>query len=161
APFDMPWMLSARRFGGVLSCIVCATARVAAQTPIVHVGLDEAIALAIARNPDAKLAQAAVDSAVGEKRIAKSLPSVSLASIPNTPFQYGATVPVDVTPARFYRSRVGALGVSAAEADRSDTRRVLAANVAHAFYDVLLADDKRAIAEQRRDAVSRVLVSDS
>jgi cobalt-zinc-cadmium efflux system outer membrane protein len=123
--------------------------------------LDQAVATAIVRNPDARIAQSVVDSAHGEAQISRSWPSVSLASIPNTPFQYGATIPVDLTPARFYRTRVGSLGVDAADADRKDVTRTLEASVAHAFYDVLLADDKRAIAEQRRDAVLRVLASDS
>ena len=129
--------------------------------PVVRLSLRQAIAVALERSPDAKLAQAAVDSARAESRVARSWPALSLASIPNTPFQYGATVPLDVTPARFYRTRVGSLGIAAADADRRDADRTISLNVAHAFYDVLLAEDRRAIADQRRDAVRRVLASDS
>jgi cobalt-zinc-cadmium efflux system outer membrane protein len=135
-----------------------------AQTPpapTVRLTLAQAIAIALERSPDVKLAQAAVDSARGESRVARSWPALSLASIPNTPFQYGATLPLDLTPARIYRTRVGSLGVAAADADRRDANRTISVNVARAFYDVLLADDRRAIADQRRDAVRRVLASDS
>src|SRR5262249_2337395 len=78
-----------------------------AQSPpasTVRLTLDQAIAVALERSPDAKLAQAAVDSARGESRVARSWPALSLASIPNTPFQYGATIPLDITPARIYRT---------------------------------------------------------
>lgn len=123
--------------------------------------LSEAIAFALANNADYRIAIANVDSAHAESRIARSFGGPSLATIPNNPFQYSVSMPVDLTPQRVYRTRAASLGIEAADADRRDAQRMLTISVARAFYDVLLAHDRLTIATQRRDALARVLVSDS
>src|SRR5581483_9526486 len=87
------------------------------------VTLTEAIRSALRQNPDLVVAQATVDSARAESRVARALPNPVLAGSPNTPYQYSATIPLDITPQRFFRTRTASLGESAAAYDRSDTER--------------------------------------
>ena len=151
-------------------CLIAASAAfvalpLAAQSPgptVVCVTLDQAIALAQTtkpgRAPRASRSSIRLVARIASRDRGRRSP---LASVPNTPFQYGATIPLDITPARVYRARSGRLGVAAADADRRDTHRVLVLNVARAFYDVLLAADRRLTAGQRHDAVRQVVTSDS
>lgn len=133
-----------------------------AQAPrVARVTLDQAIAYAAANNPDLGAANAAVDSARGDRRVVGALPAPTLASVPNNPFQYSATIPLDVSPQRFLRVNAAGLGVSASRADAADVRRMMEVGVARAFYDVLLARDRRETAGQRRAALGRVLAADS
>lgn len=104
---------------------------------------------------------AAGDSARAETRIARALPNPTLSAIPNTPFQYAATLPLDIGPQRTYRTRVSDLGARAARSDiREGTRQVVLA-VRRAFVDVLLADAKREIVAARRDIMAQLVAADS
>ena len=125
------------------------------------VTLPEAIATALRDNPDALIARAAVDSARGERRIAAALPNPTLSGVPNTPYQYGVSLPLDVMPSRFYRTHAASIGVAASALDRSDVLRQLRLSVARAFLDVLLAQERRTLAENRRGAVLQLLAADS
>ena len=70
--------------------------------------LDEVVTLALRANPDIVQARLRVDSATGEQRIARALPNPSFSSAPNQPWQYTVTLPLDVTPQRFLRTRAAA-----------------------------------------------------
>lgn len=123
--------------------------------------LRAAIDSALRNNLDALVATSTADSARSEARIARALPNPTVAGIPNTPYQYSATIALDVGPQRTYRVRASELGVEAAAADVRDARRQLTLAVARAFYDVLLADAVRDIVRARRDLVRRLAAADS
>ncbi len=125
------------------------------------VTLSQAIALALRQNPDVLIAQAMVDSARSEQRIARALPNPTLSGNPNSPYQYAASIPIDITPARRYRTRAASLGVDASESDRRDAIRQLSFIVSRTFFDVLLARAKRSHASDRYDAMHQLLVADS
>ena len=136
----------------------------AAQQPVGSrpgVTLTEAIALALRQNPDVLIARTIVDSARSEHRITGALPNPTLSGNPNTPYQYAASIALDLSPGRFYRSRAAMFGVNASEADRNDAVRQITLSVARAFFDVLLAQEKRQLAADRRDAVRQLLAADS
>jgi cobalt-zinc-cadmium efflux system outer membrane protein len=138
-------------------------ANVLAQTPsrAIGVSLNDAIAAALRSNPDVLLARATVDSARAERRIAGALPNPTLATVPNSPFQYSASIPLDITPTRLYRGRAATFGVDASDADGRDVRRQITLAVVRSFYDLLLAEKKDDLSRERRDAVHQVLVADS
>lgn len=125
------------------------------------VTLPDAIATALRDNPDAHIARAAIDSARGERRIASALPNPTLSGTPNTPYQYGVSLPLDIMPSRFYRMRAASLAADATVLDRTDVLRQLRLSVARAFFDVLLAQERRTLALDRRAAVLQVLAADS
>jgi len=129
----------------------------------VHNGatLSEAVQAALRYNPDLLVAQASVDSAQAERRIARALPNPVLSGNPNTPYQYAASIPLDVTPQRYFRSRVASLGVAASMADRQDAERLVTLAVRRAFGDALLAQEKQQLAVARRDGVLQLLRADS
>ena len=125
------------------------------------VTLPQAIATALRSNPDARIARAAIDSARGEQRIAVALPNPTLSGLPNTPYQYAVSLPLDVMPSRLYRTRAAGIGVKASVLDRGDVLRQLRLSVTRAFLDVLLAQERHALARDRRAAVLQLLVADS
>jgi len=125
------------------------------------VTLSEAIAIAMRKNIDVRVAQTAIDSARAERRIAGSFPNPVAAGSPNTPYQCSLSLPLDVTPQRAYRERVASLGASATQYDRSDVERQTTLAVSRAFFDALLADERVRVAEQRRDALAQLLRADS
>jgi cobalt-zinc-cadmium efflux system outer membrane protein len=123
--------------------------------------IEEAVALALRQNRDIGVARAAVDSAVAEVGIARALPNPSYVATPNTPYQYGATLALDVGPQRVFRSRVSSTGAEAAREDVRDAARQVTLEVKHAFYDVLLADARRTLVAGRREIVRQIFASDS
>lgn len=125
------------------------------------VTLTQAIATALRDNPDARISRSTIDSARGELRIAGALPNPTLFGLPNSPYQYAVSLPLDVMPSRLYRTRVAALGMKASTLDRSDVLRQLRFSVTRAFLDVLLSQERRALAQGRRAAVVQLLVADS
>ena len=136
-----------------------------AASPSAHaqqgVTLQQAIATAFRDNPDALIARATIDSARGERSIAAGLPNPTLSGLPNTPYQYAVSVPLDVMPSRLYRTRAASSGVVASGLDRSDVLRQLRLSVARAFFDVLLAQERRTLAQDRRAAVLQLLAANS
>ncbi|MDB4900003.1 MAG: outer rane efflux family protein, partial [Gemmatimonadetes bacterium] len=147
-----------------LLLVTGAPARVAAQQAIVPatgLTLDAALERARRSNADLLVARSVADSARAEARIARAFPNPVIAAIPNVPFQYSVTLPLDVGPQRRSRVRVGALAEDATRYDVHDAERQLELAVARAWYDVLLADAKRTIAEQRRTAVRQIVAADS
>ena len=125
------------------------------------VTLPQAIATALRSNPDARIARATIDSARGEQHIASALPNPTLSGLPNTPYQYAVSLPLDLMPSRLYRTRAAGIGVKASMLDRGDVLRQLRLSVTRAFLDVLLAQERHALARDRRAAVLQLLVADS
>ena len=81
--------------------------------------------------------------------------------MPNTPFQYSATLPLDLGPQRASRTHVADLGLAAATADARESERQVAQAVSRLFYDVLLADARRRIVADRFDVMRQLVVADS
>lgn len=151
---------------GLLSLALLANGRAGAQAPADSasarpLSLGAAIAAAMRNNPDLRIARSLTDSALGELRIARALPNPVVAAIPNVPFQYSATIPIDVGPQRWRRTAVARYAVAATRFDTQDNERLLAAAVARLYFDVLLADARRAITASRRDVVRQLVGADS
>ncbi|MFI5310324.1 MAG: TolC family protein [Gemmatimonadales bacterium] len=123
--------------------------------------LDEVLAQALGASPDLRTAWLRADSAHAEQRIARALPVLALATIPAVPFQYSATVPLDIGPERIFRTRVAARGLDAALADTADTRRQVVFAARQGFYDILLGEALRDIAREQRDILRQLLAADS
>lgn len=123
--------------------------------------LDAAVSAALRQNYDVRIAQAGIDSARAERRIAGAIPNPSYAGIPNAPYQYSASVPIDVGPQRIYRTRASAIGAEATRFDARDVARQVTLAVQRAYYDVLLADARQRLAADRRDLVRQIAASDS
>jgi outer membrane protein, heavy metal efflux system len=127
----------------------------------VGITLPEAIQRALRENPDVLVGRAAVDSAAAERHIAAALPNPVLAGVPNSPYQYAATIALDVTPQRYYRTRTASLGAEAVSFDRRDVDRQVTLNVARSFFDALLGQEQLKLAAANRDAIAQILRADS
>ena len=123
--------------------------------------LGTAVDAALRANADVLAAGLRADSARAERRIAASYPNATLTATPSNPSQYAVQLPLDVWPARQFRVRVGQSGESAARSDVEDTRRQIIFAVRQAFYDVLLADSLRSLANDQADTFRRLLAADS
>jgi len=126
-----------------------------------HPTLREVLDLTLRGNPDIVAARLRVDSTQGEQRIARALPNPLVNSAPNQPWQYTVSLPLDITPQRFLRTRAAARGSDAARADAADVVRLVTFTVRQAFYDVLLAEQARGLAGERREIFRQLLVADS
>jgi cobalt-zinc-cadmium efflux system outer membrane protein len=146
--------------GGVLA-LQLTTRPSAAQTASAAPTLADVVTIALRTNPDLVLARLRADSAHGGQRIARALPNPQLGSAPNQPWQYTLTLPLDVTPQRFFRTRAAARGTDAARDDVIDVERQVRFGVRQAFLDVLLAERQRDLASERRDIFRRLLAADS
>lgn len=145
----------------VLSALALAAGPGALGAQARAVTLPAALAAALRANPDVRTARLREDSAQGERAIARAVPNPTVGVVPNVPTQYSLTEPIDLTPARLFRTRAARLGASAVDADLADARRQIAYNVRQSFYDALLAQALRDVAAEQRDAVRRVLAADS
>src|SRR3989442_15317859 len=105
----------------VLLC-VGALRPVRAQQPAAW-SLERVLAVALRQNADILTARLRVDSAHGEQQIARAIPNPVLNSAPNLPWQYTVTLPLDVTPLRFLRTRAAGRGAAAARSARAPRRR--------------------------------------
>lgn len=128
-----------------------------AQAPTIR----EAVDAALRANADVAISRLRVDSASGERRIARGLPPLTLASVPQVPWQYSISAPVDIGPQRFLRTRAAGDAVRAAEADAADTRREVTFSVRQVFADVMLAEMAREVAREERSLLAQVLAADS
>jgi cobalt-zinc-cadmium efflux system outer membrane protein len=131
------------------------------QPPAVGITLAEAIQRALHDNPDVLVSHATVDSAMAERRIASAFPNPVLAGLPNSPYQYSASLALDVTPQRYYRTRTASLGAAAVSFDQRDVNRQVTLNVARSFFDALLGEEKLKLAAAHRDAIAQILRADS
>lgn len=123
--------------------------------------LNQVVAIALQHNPDVVLARLNAESAYGAQRIARALPNPQLGSAPNQPWQYTITLPLDITPQRFLRTRAAARGTAAALDDAVDAERQVRFAARQAFLDVLLAERQRDLANERRDTFRQLLSADS
>ncbi|HZH80907.1 MAG TPA: TolC family protein [Gemmatimonadales bacterium] len=142
-----------------MACLLVAgAARATAQgSPTLH----DVLEIALRRNPDIVQAKLRVDSAHGERRIARALPNPTYVGIPGNPYQYSIALPLDLSPERLYRTRAARQGEAATQAGRRDAMRQVVFNVRQGFYDLLLADAQRQIALEQRDIVRQLLSADS
>jgi outer membrane protein, heavy metal efflux system len=153
------------RFGVAAAVFGAGVAR--AQTdggprpPTAGITLSAAIQRALRENPDVLVSRAVVDSAFAERHIAGALPNPVLAGTPNSPYQYSATIALDVTPQRYYRKQTASLGASAVTLDQREVEREVTVNVAHSFFDALLGEEKLQLAAKNRDAIAQILRADS
>lgn len=134
---------------------------VAAPPCAAQATLKEVLAQAIAHNPDLRQARLRVDSASAERRIARAIPNPTLSAIPNAPYQYNATVPLDLGPERVFRTRAASAGGQAARFDLADVERQVRFEVRRAFYDLLLAEALARTASEQRDIFQQLLQADS
>ncbi|HEX4602318.1 MAG TPA: TolC family protein [Gemmatimonadales bacterium] len=134
------------------------TVRATAQTAP---PLRRVVEIALEHNPDIRQARLRVDSAHGERRIARALPNPIYTGIPGTPYQYSMALPIDLTPERLFRTRAARHGEDATAFGRSDVIRQVVFTVRQGFYDLLLADAQRAIALEQRDIFQQLLRADS
>jgi cobalt-zinc-cadmium efflux system outer membrane protein len=144
---------------GVLTCVqLSARAGAAAQGAPT---LRQVVDIALQHNPDIRQARLRVDSARGERRIARALPNPVYAGIPSVPYQYSVALPIDLSPERLYRTRAAKHGEEATAFDHRDVIRQVLFGVRQAFYDLLLADAQRQIALEQRDIFRQLLSADS
>jgi outer membrane protein TolC len=101
------------------------------------------------------------DSAHGEQRIARSLPNPTYSIVPGSPFQYALTQPLDLGPARLFRTRASDRGLRATQFDVQDVTRQVTFNVEQAYFDLLLAEAVRNVAAEQRDVFRQLLTADS
>jgi cobalt-zinc-cadmium efflux system outer membrane protein len=123
--------------------------------------LCQVLDIALQHNPDLLQARLRVDSAHGERRIARALPNPTVAGIPGNPYQYSVGLPIDLTPERLYRTQAAKQGEDATEFGRQDVIRQVTFNVQQGFYDLLLADAQRQLAFEQRDILKQLLSADS
>ncbi len=123
--------------------------------------LRDVLDVALRRNLDIVAARVRVDSAHGEQRIARAIPNPIVNSAPNQPWQYTVSLPLDLTPQRLFRTRAAARGTDAALADAADVARQVTFSVRQAFSDVLLAEQTRELADERREIFRQLLAADS
>lgn len=123
--------------------------------------LREVLAQAIAHNPDLRQARLRVDSAQAERRIARAVPNPTLSAISNAPYQYNATVPLDVGADRIFRTRAASAGARATRLDLDDTERLVRLAVRRGFYDLLLAETLLRTTAEQRDIFRQLLTADS
>src|SRR2546426_12734202 len=109
-----------------------------AQQPAVWT-LERVLAVALRQNADILTARLRVDSAHGEQQIARAIPNPVLNSAPNQPWQYTVTLPLDVTPLRFLRTRAAGRGAGAARSDAAAAVRPGAFPGRPGVYDLMLA----------------------
>ncbi|GAC1648778.1 MAG: TolC family protein [Gemmatimonadaceae bacterium] len=139
-----------------------AAALVGAQEAVpVKPTMAEVVAYALVRNPDLLAARLRVDSAFGERRIARAVPNPTFVTIPGIPFQYSLVEPLDIGPQRVYRTRAAGHAVVAARYDVEDATRQLLFSVRQSFLDLLLAEALRGIASEQRDIFLQLLRADS
>jgi cobalt-zinc-cadmium efflux system outer membrane protein len=158
-------------FGYVIPCLAVqaqdrerasvTTFAVAAVKLAAPASLSEVESYALEHNPDLITARLQVDSARGERRIARSLPNPTFAITPGSPFQYSVNQPIDIGPNRLYRTRAASQGLAAVELDADNARRQVVFGARQGFLDLLLAEATRDVAFEQDTIVRRLLRADS
>jgi cobalt-zinc-cadmium efflux system outer membrane protein len=123
--------------------------------------LPDVVSFALQNNPDVAIARFQIDSAHGERRIARAFPNPTFAVAPGNPYQYTVNQPVDVGPSRVYRTRAAAQGESAVRLDMENVIRQVVFTVRRGFLDLQLAEAVREIAFAQDTIVRHLLQSDS
>ncbi len=146
------------RLGLLLALLIGSWRTSLAQAPP---DLSEVLAIALRSNPDLVAARLRLDSAYAEQRIARALPNPTATGIPNVPYQYSLTEPIDLGPQRIFRTRAAGQGAAAARLDVEDVARQVTFAVRQAYFDLLLAQGQRDVAGEQRDIFRQLLIADS
>lgn len=137
--------------------------------PVVRLNLSEAMALFLKQNLDLLIAKYGIDSSKGQQITARLFPNpvaqignVASFTQGNTLAKTGAlTVQVqqlfELAGKRGYRIESAGFGVQSAEADFEDAVRQLGFTIKDAYYRVLVAQRRLALAEENRDRFARIL----
>lgn len=149
------------RVAGALGLQLARPAALGAQASRAAPDLGDVVRIALRENPDILAAHLRTDSAFGEQRIARAIPNPVVSSAPNQPWQYTVSMPLDLTPLRFLRTRAAARASDAALFDAADVVRQVTFAVRQAFADALLAEQERDLATERRDIFRQLLAADS
>ncbi len=137
--------------------------------PVVRLNLSEAMALFLKQNLDLLIARYGIESSKGQQITARLFPNpvaqigtVASFTQGNTPANSGAlTMQVqqlfELAGKRGYRIESAGFGVQSAEADFEDAIRQLGFTIKDAYYRVLVAQRRLALAEENRDRFARIL----
>ena len=137
--------------------------------PVVRLNLSEAVALFLKQNLDLLIAKYGIDSTKGQQITARLFPNpvaqignVASFTQGNTLAKTGAfTMQVqqlfELAGKRGYRIESAGFGVQSAEADFEDAIRQLGFTLKDAYYRVLVAQRRLALAEENRDRFARIL----
>ena len=137
--------------------------------PVVRLNLSEAMALFIKQNLDLLIAKYGIESSKGQQITARLFPNpvaqlgnVASFTQGNTLAKTGAfTMQVqqlfELAGKRGYRIESAGFGVQSAEADFEDAIRQLGFTIKDAYYRVLVAQRRLALAEENRDRFARIL----
>ena len=137
--------------------------------PVVRLNRSEAMALFLKQNLDLLIAKYGIDSSKGQQITARLFPNpvaqignVASFTQGNTLAKTGAlTVQVqqlfELAGKRGYRIESAGFGVQSAEADFEDAVRQLGFTIKDAYYRVLVAQRRLALAEENRDRFARIL----
>ena len=148
-------------WGALCSLVFALAPSAAAQSPPTRPSIADVLAYAHVHNADIRIARLQTDSAAGEQRIARAIPNPSFAITPANPTQYTLTEPLDIGPARVYRTRAAGQGSTAVHADAANVERQVVFTVRQSFLDLLLAESVREVALVQDTIVRRLLSSDS
>ena len=141
----------------------------AAPPHVLHLSLNEAIALFLRQNLDLIVSSFGIDSAKGQQITAKLFPNPVLLVNTETSFTQGnslrrsgqvlSTVQqlFEMAGKRGYRIQSAAFGTQSAEANFEDAIRQVGFTLKDAYYRVQLAQRRLAIAEENRDRFARIL----
>lgn len=151
-----------RGWSEVVLVVALLRAGIAAAQPLpARPTLEALVAHALRANADVVTARLRADSARGEQRIARAIPNPTYSIVPGSPFQYSVTQPIDIGPARLFRTRAAARGGDAARYDAQDVARQVTFSVEQGYYDLLLAEALVDVATKQRDVFRSLLAADS
>ena len=137
--------------------------------PVVRLNLSEAMALFLKQNLDLLIAKYGIESSKGQQITSRLFPNpiaqigtVASFTQGNTLAKSGAlTMQVqqlfELAGKRGYRIESAGFGVQSAEADFEDAIRQLGFTIKDAYYRVLVAQRRLALAEENRDRFARIL----
>ncbi len=137
--------------------------------PVVRLNLSEAMALFLKQNLDLLIAKYGIESSKGQQITSRLFPNpvaqignVASFTQGNTLAKTGAlTLQVqqlfELAGKRGYRIESAGFGVQSAEADFEDAVRQLGFTIKDAYYRVLVAQRRLALAEENRDRFARIL----
>src|SRR5574340_871547 len=140
-----------------------------APPPAVRLSLSEAMAFFLKENLDLLIAKYGIDSSKGQQITARLFPNPVLQLGSVASFTQGNTLATtgafttqvqqlfELAGKRGYRIESAGFGVQSVEADFEDAVRQLGFTVKDAYYRVLLAQRRLALAEENRDRFARIL----
>ncbi len=140
-----------------------------AEVPILHLSLDEAVAVFLKQNLDLLIVKFGIDYAKGQRITAGLFPNPTLSVGTLSAMTQGQTIArssemlgtvqqlFEMAGKRGYRIESAEFGTKSAEANFEDAVRQLGFTVKDAYYRVQLAQRRLALAEENRDRFARIL----